>query len=566
MALDGDPNEPLLSSGPPIVMDDDDEGETEFSRLIAQSHTIDEHLHILDFQRLIPEELSMSLNLDDGRRTSRVIVDDKPRGPFVTAVAGSLCLIHLGLVWGSYTAQTWSQTHVSFTVGWQMDYLSFLDQFTDQVIRATSLASFLQDLDECNAYLLLVFTWSTALVVPCLFMVVSPTLVVGDYIRSIELQKRRISFDGRSFLELVTRFAWLPIFSMSFVSLATSFIQLEWTGTVIHLGLKTMNPFAAYLVGTLCGVGMLALLRVPRTESFRIVADSEVEIEFSPTTPSAIRSPPPQAFRHPWHVEDESENVIQDADEPVMTVLEEDALLSPTPPRPNRTPSRPRNMRITNTSGNSTPELVDEDMLRPPAPHSPSGLTYWNKFSVFQLGLLSVVLWIPANYLPLLHFSYNGVASDFIKERSFRLYLWEVPSYLWTQGVEFGTPGWIVLLLGVFTLTAVLILPIIATFQGVLAWLGEGAWKIRSYVWLYVLQPCLGGLVFSLALVSTVPVLPRLSVLLLDEHASQICHGLTDNPCLEIKAQMLSGAFFFVVQAICLEAFVLLTLRWSRRH
>ena len=539
MALDhsGDPTVPLLSNGPPI------EEESEFSRLIEQRSTIDDH--ILGFQRLIPDELSFSLNLEaPGGGRSRVVVDDKPRGPLLTAAAGTLCLVHLGMVWGAYL-NTWSQTHLIFSVDWQSKLLPFLDSATDQVIRTTSLASFLQDLDQCHAYLLMMLVWATALVIPCLFMVVSPTMVVGDYIRSFDLQQRRLLFDGRVSLELFTRFAWLPIFSLALISMATSFVDLEWTGTVIRAGMRSKNPFAAYIVGTLCGVGLLALLRVPRQETFKIVPDDLVEIEFAPATP--VRSPPPQAFRHTWQVEDE--------DAPLMTVLEEDVMSPVTPTRPSPPPRTP-------SPDNVTPELVEEASVRP---SSPPRLSYWDKVKVFQLGLLSVTFWIPAYYLPLLHFNYTGVASDFMQRSSFRLYLWEVPSYLWSQGREFDTPFWIVALLVLFVTVTVLVVPLVATFQGVLAWLGEGAWRTRSYVWLYAAHPCLGGLVFSLALLTTVPVLSPMGVVLLDEHATNVCHGLTGDPCLGLKAQLLSGSAFYLAQSLCLEAFVFLTLIWSRR-
>ena len=556
LARPGDLSVPFLSSGPHI------EEESEFSRLMAQNH----EEHILDFQRLIPEDL-ISLNFEDGRR-SRVVMDDKPRGPHLTAVAGTLCLVHLGLVWGSYSADAWTQTHVSVLMGWQMDYLHFIDQMTDQVIRTTSLASLLQDLDEIHSYILLVLFWTSALVIPCLFMVLSPTLVVGDYIRPIELQKRRVSMDKRTQFELVTRFSWLPIFALCLISLSTSLVDLEWTQTTIHVGQQTKNPFAAYVIGTLCGVAMLALLRVPRQENFRIVSEGDMmEIEFAPATPTTVRSPPPQAFRHPW--QEVEEELGEEEDEPLMTVLEEDVVR--TPPRlpllPRRLPLRSdrelaRTARRSNS--NSTPELVEEEDER--SPHHLSSLTYWNKFTVFQTGLLSVVLWIPTMYLPMLHISYAGVAADFTKQQSFRLYLWDIPGYLWSQGLEFGTPVWIVVLLALFLLTTLLILPMAATFQAILAWLGEGAWRTRSYVWLYALHPCLGGIVFSLALLVTTPSLSSLSVLMFDEHTSGICHGLVGNPCLEARGQLLSGGFFYILQALCLEVFVWLSLRWSRRH
>eukprot|EP00977_Amphora_coffeiformis_P006550 scaffold1404_cov166-Amphora_coffeaeformis.AAC.17 len=517
---------PFLSSGFPM------EEESEFSRIMAlQNH--DEH--ILDFQRLIPEDL-ISLNFEDGRQ-SRIVVDDKPRGPHLTAVAGTLCLVHLGLVWGSYSAEAWSQMHVSVSIGWQMDYLPFLNQMTDQVIRTVSLASFLQDLDECRSYLLLLLFWTSALLIPCLFMVLSPTLVVGDYIRPLELQKRRVSMNKRTYFELVARFSWLPIFALCLISLSTSLVDLEWTQTTIQVGQQTKNPFAAYVIGTVCGVAMLALLRAPRQENFRIVSEGDMlEIEFSPATPTAVRSPPPQAFRYPWQDAEEED------EEPLMTVLEEDVVRSPV-----RSPPRPRPLRsdrdfaraARRSNSQSTPDLVEESDERSPS-HLPA-LTYWNKFVVFQTGLLSVVLWIPTMYLPVLHFSYVGMAAAVTKQQSFRLYFWDIPGYIWSQGLEFGTPLWIVLLLALFLSVSLFFLPMAATFQAILAWLGEGALRARSYVWLYTFHPCLGGIVFSVALLATIPSLSSLSVLMFDENTAGICHGVVGDPCLEARGTVLGS-------------------------
>lgn len=568
LAPSGDLSVPFLSSGPPI------EEESEFSRIMAlQNH--DEH--ILDFQRLIPEDL-ISLNYEDGRR-SRIVVDDKPRGPHMTAIAGTLCLVHLGLVWGSYSADAWCQMHVSISIGWQMDYLPFLDQMTDQVIRTISLASLLQDLDECHSYALLGLFWISALLIPCLFMVLSPTLVVGDYIRPLELQKRRVNMDKRTCFELVARFSWFPIFAVCLISLSTSLLYMEWTQTAIHVGQQIKNPFTAYVIGTGCGVAMLALLRAPRHENFRIVSEEDVmEIEFSPSTPATVRSPPPQAFRHLWqeaaHGENQREEKDDDHDDddddvPIMTVLEEDVMRPPPP----RTPPGPRPLRSDREFGRaarrnnsqSTPELVEENDETSSSPH-PQSLTYWNKFTVFQTGLLSVVLWIPTMYLPVLHLSYTGVAADLTKQQSFRLYFWDIPGYIWSQGLEFGTPLWIVILLALFLSVTLFFLPMMATFQGILAWIGEGAWRTRSYVWLYTIHPCLGGIVFSVALLATIPSLSPLSLLMLDEHKTGICHGIVGDPCLEARGQLLSGGFFYIVQAWCLEVFVTLSLLWSRRH
>jgi hypothetical protein len=179
---------------------------------------------------------------------------------------------------------------------------------------------------------------------------------------------------------------------------------------------------------------------------------------------------------------------------------------------------------------------------------------------------VSVILWIPSFYLPMLHFSYSGIVSDLLTQQSLRLYLWEVPHVLWDEGRQFETPLWILILVGIFLVSTVLVLPLLATFMGVLAWLGEGAWSDNSYVWLYTVHPGLGGVVFTLALLTTMPVLQPLSSLIFDEQTFDACDRMTGSPCLVVRGQLLSGAFFFLVQALFLEVFVLCTLQWSRRR
>lgn len=214
----------------------------------------------------------------------------------------------------------------------------------------------------------------------------------------------------------------------------------------------------------------------------------------------------------------------------------------------------------------STPELIDEQLA---CHHSESSatttLSFGQKVWAFQLGVVSLVFWIPALYLPLFYISYTGLAREFLTTRHWSVFVWQVPRLLWTQGRAAGTAIWLLLLVGVVVLSCLLIVPLIVTCLCLTTWLTEGSVRRKSCHWLDCLAPVSsGGLVFGLALVTTVPALETLSEAVLD--GSTICdivHNVVGETCLVMHGRLLSGAWFYLAQSIVLQAFCVVTLKWS---
>ena len=531
---------PSLSAGPPLVE------ESEFSRLIAQRSPLDALAERFEEGNsgAIPSNL---LFLDVGPndlvhgRCSSAISVIPARGPFTTAIAGTLAILHLFFVWAAYTSDIWAESRVRISIAWQEQYLPLLNDAKETVIHSTNLMSLLQDLNASRNYLLMFLLWSVSLLLPCAFMIVSPTFVLADSMSPILYASRSRSWTGRGILECLMRWALFTFYVIMLLSLATSFIELQWTDTTIQAGNRARGPLAAYLVGITCAVALAGLLRSPPASG---AIGSTVEEAETSSGIALVRSPPPHAFQHPWMP-------INQEDQPAMTVLEETSQEPFDRKREEPTPS-----------GLSTPDLVPEN---DGGEGKSSDLSFWKKFAAFQFGLLSVILWIPVVYLPFVHISYGGVATNFLSESTLRLYVWDISFSLWRQGVEFGTPIWILLTASSILLLTTMVLPLLASCLGVVAWVGEGELSTKCYAWLFACNPALGGTVYAVAVLAMTHALTPLSQSLLNQESAGICQKFSDmtgETCLDVSATPLPGIWFYFAQSIMLELFVLVTLKW----
>jgi hypothetical protein len=648
LAADGDNVTPSLSSGPAMIIVAEEE--SEFSRLIAQcgnpfSLILNDHFEV--DQGLGGDHVMLGLSRrgrggrgagmlhdnDNRNKQQQTSMQHFPRGPWITALAATLSLVQICLIWTSYMPlSVWTSCHLHISINWQHDYLPFLDDFTDMVIQTTNLASLLQAL--CGAsgtgvgggqILLVLALCIASLLLPCACMIVGPVLVVMDYQEPVNLLQRSrqtslsCSTFPRGVFEVCMRWAWMTGHLLILLSMSTSFLELHWTDTWLRIDNRFNGPLAAYMLGITAAVGLVVLLRLPATEDDKTRLSNSYSYPGEKMTGSSsaqiasprhhsdganfqmLRTPPPHAFQHvsfpPLQLSQDSGGVgvVQDDDEPAMTVLEEEELPSPTSAsaaaaatergsdnngqaqQPAR-PQHPLPARSYSYSSPSTPDLVSEESFvqermdmtfcdTATTDHAVEELTFWQKFTAFQLGLLSTVLWIPALYLPMLIVSYSGVAREFLQTSSLRIFVWQVPSTIWQQQAgQTTTPVWILIFLIILLLVTMLILPVLATCLGILAWLGEGKWSNCSQAWLYAIHPALGGIVFSVALLGTVHALTPLGEYTLNHQETWgICKELkqlSGEPCLAVHARLLPGAWFYLVQSIVLETFVIVTLRW----
>lgn len=517
LATEGDISAPSLSSGPELIV------ESEFARLIAQSGNPLQDLSDRFFSQARPPLHPSNL---------------ATRGPLVVITAGSLSLLHLGFIWGSYLSDVWSETHLTISIRWQQTLMPILGVLTDTLIRASSLASLLQDLDVSGSYTLMVLLWIVSLILPCAFMILSPSWVLNDLAHPIKMENRvRAFFNSRTLLELTMRFSFLVLFVFLMLNLSTSFIEFHWTDTDVFIQNKIVGGLAAYTFGIASAVTMIVILRspLPPSSNVRVL---RTEVAPAAATPPPVRKPPPSAFRHYYR------NAHEDAEDETMPVLED------SPSRRQDIPSEP-----------STPELIEESDIPTPPSRPPEKIPICYRLIIFQLGLITVALWLPSLYLPIFRFDYSGFAATFMSAPSVKVFLWQLPILVWKHGKQAGTTPLILAVIASILVLTLIALPMLGTCLGVFVWIGEGDWVIKTRQWLYCIQPACTGLVLSTALLSLVHSINPLSNMLLD--GSGVCEKFAQalgDDCSIVTASLPRGAWFFLVHSISLEAFVCLTL------
>jgi len=570
--LQGDlDNRPCLSSGPPVHSCDDD-GDGEFARLIGQSSTAlllaanggnDDPSHPLH---------ALARRYEDNRaaatRTTRETTAAPRRSRYwIIAGAGTCSLLHLGFIWGSYVADAWTRAYVTVRIGdaatatttlttagddveygYDDDYTSRIIVHHSWLLRSNSLASFLQDLN--NHFWAMSVLWATCLLLPCAFMIASPSWILLDYYsRSSDYEydvaskrpnhKRIRAIDGRSCLELAIRLALMVVFVILLLDLMAYFVGLNWTDTSIVVRNNPAGGFACFVIGISAALLFIIIMRHGHTLGFGDHVDSqERPFQSSPLfSASAIHSPPPHAFRHgrnPTRTRQRQRGSNRrsdvtstggeeaDEEEVSMSVLEENA---GTPPRERQSSTPPRR-RHRPESPPSTPELVEEEHVQEAEAMlgqdssgrfsfpCPPRISFCIKVLVYQSGLLATVFWMPSMHLPLLSFKYSGLltAREIMPQTSFKIYLWELPHLVWraqqqTAGSSGSPPRLTVLAIIVTTVLVItlFVVPIFACLFGLFAWIGEGQWSVQSRYWLYRIQPAMSGLVLVFTLMMLLP-------------------------------------------------------------
>ena len=470
------------------------------------------------------------------------------RTTIITLAAGTLCFLQICLVWASFLSNAWFDTHLKITVGrssqQQLQFTSeMLQNFefsTDQTLQKTTLASLLSMLlgaDQGWPAMILVLT---CLISPCLCMVLYPSWTVGDYQEAIQpshRSSRRIAahadllgFNPRILGELfLVRICFLAFFLLAILDVGTSSLALENNHSEFLVTNRTRGGVVCYTLGMACALGVVVLLRIASQSAYHP----------SPTmgNTSDVSSPHYTRQERPIAPPDQA---FQELHRPLL--LDDDLEQTESGVSPG---SQPR-----------TSTGVD---LQFP---------FWKRLIVYEMGILTTVLWIPALFLPLFRITFGGLVASFMEEVSFEVPFYQLPSVLLQRGIAARTDRWMLLSLGIVLLSLVYIFPLFATATAVAAWRSptdsKAVWFYKSI--LRYLQPCLCGVIFSLSLRLAVPAFEPLGDYLLNTQTSGFCRrfeDVTDTACLIIHGEHSLGQWFLLAQSVSLEIFVILTLTWK---
>ena len=193
-------------------------------------------------------------------------------------------------------------------------------------------------------------------------------------------------------------------------------------------------------------------------------------------------------------------------------------------------------------------------------------LPFWKRVVLYELALLSTLLWLPALCLPLFRLEYGGIVSDFVSEVSMSFRLQDIPVELWERGRSAGTSRLMLFLVESNFVLLVFVCPIVANLLAIGAWICDSPFRNLCKNALWIIQPCLGTIVFGVAVFVSVPAFETVTQGAIDNFASAICTNfevMTSDTCFTIYAEPSLGLWFLLGEAFALEIFVLLTLYWE---
>jgi hypothetical protein len=496
---------------------------------------------------------------------------------FVTVMTGSLAVLHIGFVWRSYVSSDWAETilqiHVPFIVP-----SSSAPYFLTTVQSTKNLASLLGTLDESRQPIAAVWLWITSLLIPCFCMVLSPSWIVADH------QKRNETIMGsprpnaifRDAMEMTVRWAFTVVYVVMVLAVASQYVSFHWTGTSVAIHNRIMPGFVSFVVGISSALGVIVLLRLqkPMIENSSSTGTDNTVATTAATSvePSRMGLPNFPSLHQTYNPHTHPPPDDDDEESAGMRVLEEQLLL---------------NNNNTVTPLQQQPTTVPT--TNAPRPRYPS---FFQLLLVFQLGLLSLLLWFPAVLIPFVNLRYSGIAAKFMTNEPNPMYsvaLYHVPWLLIQDSLSARSKPWVLAITGGLLFFVTILVPIVAIVLGILTWMLPNRMhvdqrssergccccaRVACKRWLYAIHPATGSIVMAVALIVAIPIIQPWTQLTLNFHTNSegeketkgICDVLIQvvgESCLEIRPAVSSGLYFLIAHATFLELFILLTLRWS---
>ncbi len=484
----------------------------------------DDHLRSSPFSRILEQTAPSLLHW----RTTRTVqiqddgTDEWKAGYWLLVGSGTASLLHLGFMWGAFASTSWSVTVLTIQTPFATTTLPLL---------TTDLADFLSQFQ--NVALLEI----SALVVPCVFMVSAPALILRDAHRPRKWNwKHSYGTSSRSMMECSIRWALFLFYFLAVLQLAVDSMHLHWTGSSVTVHSQAKGGLVAYVTGVASALLALVFLRWPPPPLHNNIRPLAAETAQPEQT--VVRTVVPS--------EDET---------PSMVVLEDTSTLEgPVVSfQPVLHDENEENGSLSENAPWYANLLAPTQLLRKSL--------FWRTVLIYQLGLCSVVLSIPAYTLPLLQWSSPHLSPD-----PQPLILWSLPQMLGQSGAAAGTSYWIIGLLGVVLMTTVFVAPTIALVLSIAVWCLEPKKSRVGQSWLYALHTLMGQAVWCIALLLVTPALEPWSRQVLASNTN-ICQAISTwvpaDDCILLQAEYQPGILLLLVQTVCLELFVVLTLRWS---
>ena len=410
----------------------------------------------------------------------------------------------------------------------------------------------------------------TSIIVPCVCAVCGAVWILED----IKEKNQRISnldrrnSNGvpnkhvicscpRTFIEYSVRIGFCIFFMFLILEIGTSPLEVTLMESRFIVVNEIKGGLTSYTLGMLFGLSVLVFLRISRTNFER-----GLKTEFR----NDIRSKrwEKKDSEYSWEVHSgDLLTRISNADESERGDKKGELLIS-------LLHSECSDQKVS-VNGNSL--ILDTENFAEASDKQPcryfqlksEELESWKRIMLYELALVSTVLWIPTILLPLFHVKYEGFVSHFVSEVSFSFRLKDFPGELWERGVSAGVNRCILCISEIIFALLVLVFPIIATLSAI----GACTFDTRSITFckrvLRSLQPFLGLVLFGVALHIAIPTFETILKRAIEKLSAGMCSSFEAaavETCFTIKAEPSVGLYFLLVEAITLEIFVFLTLTW----
>jgi len=385
----------------------------------------------------------------------------------------------------------------------------------------------------------------TCLIFPCLCMILCPSWTISDFQDATNTDGREsqnrvqhsaeflLGFSPRIVAEnFLVRISLLAFFMLAILDVGTSSIALENNRTEFMVTNRARGGLVCYTVGMACAMGVVVVLRIAsnpifaQRNNFSTIPSLRFPFEYADEDRHP-RAPPRRAFEG----------------------MQRPLLADEVDTTENRV------MGIEDNHGGALGNSSQPD------------LPFVKKIVVFELSIMTAILWLPALFLPLFQVTFDGLVASFLEEVSFTVAFYQIPMALWQRGIAAETDHWMLIAIGVVLLLTVYIFPLVATAAAIGAWRtprnSRKAYLCHSL--LRFLHPCLCGIIFSLAVLMAIPAFEPLGEYLLDTKTAGFCQRfetITDTSCLTILGSHCIGQWFLLAHSVSLEILVMVTLTW----
>mmetsp|Transcript_26367 Transcript_26367/g.39947 ORF Transcript_26367/g.39947 Transcript_26367/m.39947 type:complete len:470 (+) Transcript_26367:150-1559(+) len=273
---------------------------------------------------------------------------------FITIFVTSLVIIYAVLLWASFLSTEWIKEHLYVNV-------SFLPP-VDILVCSMDLGSLISVFQSTSNSLVVLTFAITTVAIPCLNVVIQPLMIIGRHHAFLS----GTSYTAKSFVNNLTRFGFLIVYSFIIFDISTSAVVVSWENTKIDVATEIGNGFLTFTI------------------SLTIVLVTIMTLQLCPVYDT-------------WNLTDQvidQSNVNQ-----YMRILEEE--------------------EIETTGENS------QDEVAVPSPERPSLPAYYN-LAMFEAALISLLSFVAALAMPLADITYGGISAGLLNKTTYSISLAEI--------------------------------------------------------------------------------------------------------------------------------------------